>query len=249
MFCCHLLSLTANKAWGLELSRQPKVILCDVRACWCSMERCRMELCQGSSSVQEWFFATMVVKDSGCIKGQRLHSPSWRTMSNLLERNCLPVNRVSDSLVEALKSEESQLVAWGWLFTEALRNTGMVHDVWTMYTETQWFGKHQHSSGSKMELWASQPWTSETFQYWWSSSSWLRGTCPGGSLPAKPSTAPFTVKLGKTLPAWLTPICCLWPRLLYHLSYKTQREREMSGPTNSSSSAGLWEKNNRTQSY
>lgn len=32
----------------------------------------------------------------------------------------------------------------------------------------------------------------------------------------------------------------LWPLLLYHLSYKTQRE--MAGPTNSSSSVGLWGK-------
>lgn len=39
------------------------------------------------------------------------------------------------------------------------------------------------------------------------------------------------------------PYAALWPHLLYHLSYKTQREREMSGPTNSSFSAGLWEKN------
>lgn len=104
----------------------------------------------------------------------------------------------------------SQLEAWGWLFTEALRNTGMVHDVWTKYTETQLFGKHQHSSGSKMELWAYQPGTCETFQYWWSSSNWLRGTCTGASLPSKPSAAPFMVKLGKTLlPGSLSGLCCL----------------------------------------
>lgn len=70
MLCCHLLSLTANKAWRFELSRQLKVIICDVRACWCFRERCRMELCLGSSSGQEQFF---------CHHGCQRHLAAWES--------------------------------------------------------------------------------------------------------------------------------------------------------------------------
>lgn len=88
MLCCHLLHLTANKAWGFELSRQPKVLLCDVRAGWCLTERCRVELCQGSSSVQTDFLPPRLLKMSGCVKEQRLCSLLLRTMRNLLGRSC-----------------------------------------------------------------------------------------------------------------------------------------------------------------
>lgn len=60
---CHLLRLTVNKDWEFELSRQPKVIIWDVRVCCWFLEMCKVELCQHSSSTQKWFFATMVVKD------------------------------------------------------------------------------------------------------------------------------------------------------------------------------------------
>lgn len=61
--------------------------------------------------------------------------------------------------------------------------------------------------------------------------------------PSQSFCSSFHAKLGKTLPAWLT----LRLRLPYdHFSFTTSllkpREREMPGPTNSSSSVGLWGK-------
>lgn len=50
---CHLLRLTVNKDWEFELSRQPKVIIWDVRVCCWFLEMCKVELCQHSSSTQK----------------------------------------------------------------------------------------------------------------------------------------------------------------------------------------------------
>lgn len=137
MLCCHLLRLTANKAREFELSKQPKVMLCDVRVFWCFTKRCRMELCQGSRSVKNDFLPPWLSKTSGCKREQRLCSLLLRTMRNLLGSDLVPVFSVSDSLIWAGKSERRLLEGWGGLLTEFLKNAGVIHDVWTRYMENQ----------------------------------------------------------------------------------------------------------------
>lgn len=188
----------------------------------------------------------MVVKDSGCIKEQRLCSLLLRTMRNLLGRDLVPVCSVSDSVVWAVKSEESLLEGWGWLFTEALRNAGMVHDVWTRYMEAQRIWEIPTlSSGSKMEIWAYQPLKIQDIPI----PMVFKQLVVGHRYGWKPciqtlrcSHSSFHGQVGEDSPAWPT----LWLMVpCDHLSFTTSliapRERSLV-QINSPPSVGLWEK-------
>lgn len=247
MLCCHLLSLTANKAWGFELSRQPKVILCDVRAfADVSWRGVGWSSARATAQCRNNFFATLVVKDSGCIKEERLCSPLLRTMRNLLGRDLVPVCSVSNSLVWAVKSEESLLEGWGRLFTEVLRNAGMVRDVWTRYMEAHRVWRTPTLSfGSKMEIRPCQP-----LKIWelliplvfkQLVEGHLHRWGPHIQTPGC-SHSSFHGQVGEdsSCLAHSQAYGALWPPLLYHLSYSTQRT--ILGPINSFSSVGLWEK-------
>ena len=164
----------------------------------------------------------MVVKDSGGIKEQRLCSPLRRTRKNLIGRVLVPVCSVSDSLIiEIIRksarvmrsvlqrvSEECWRGKWclGYVYRgpEGLENTSplfWIHngDISLPATEDL---KHSNTDGLQATGW-------ET-------------TYKGKShacTPLAAPTAPFMVKLGKTLPAWLT--LSLWLVPCDHLPFTT----------------------------
>lgn len=128
MLCCHLLSLTANKAWGFELSRQPKVILWDVSGKGVGWNSARV-----AAQCKNDFLPPWVVKDVWLHKGARpLQAFIENNETSPWERPCGHFHCVWIFGVGCKTSREAAGEMKSAVM-ETLGNDGMTQDVWSRY--------------------------------------------------------------------------------------------------------------------